>query len=104
MEPFRRIFISHSSKDLHFVHRLAHDLQQVLGNEQAVWYDAYNLNGGDEWWPKIVEEMQRCTTFLVVLSPNAINSKWVDDEITIAWVLKNSPARVHLIPLLYQPL
>ncbi len=97
-----RIFISHSSTDLPFVHKLADDLQHALGNKEAVWYDTH-LEGGEQWWRKIVEELRRSTVCLVVCSPAAMASDWVNDEIDLAWRLKNSPVRMRLIPLLYQP-
>src|ERR1700680_719599 len=98
----QRIFISHSSTDLPFVHKLADDLQHALGNERAVWYDAH-LEGGDQWWRKIVEELRCSTIFLIVCSPTAMTSDWVNDEIDLAWRLKNSLVKMRIIPLLYQP-
>lgn len=101
-----RIFISHSSADLPFVRKLAEDLQHVMGNEVPVWYDAH-LEGGDLWWRKIMKEIQRSTIFLIVWSPAATASDWVNNEIDQAWLLKNSPtfrrAKVQVIPLIYQP-
>ncbi len=38
-QPQHRIFISHSHIDNEFGTRLAQDLQRVLGEESAVWYD-----------------------------------------------------------------
>jgi len=38
----------------------------------------------------------------VVLSPDAMSSDWVNDEIDIAWRQKNSPARMRLFPVLYR--
>ncbi len=97
-----RIFLSHSSKDNQFSSRLAKDLRRVLGDETAVWYDG-SLSGGNSWWRKIVQEISRCNIFLVVLSPDAMASAWVNDEIDLAWREKNSSKHMIIIPLLYQP-
>ncbi|TMC21191.1 MAG: toll/interleukin-1 receptor domain-containing protein, partial [Chloroflexi bacterium] len=98
----RRIFVSHSHQDNDFGLKLVQELQNALGDETAVWYDtAGGLQGGDPWWSKIKQELKACSVFLVVLSPDAIASKWVNDEINIAWKQKNSPTGKHIIPILY---
>jgi hypothetical protein len=98
------IFVSHSSKDNEFGTKLVQDLRQALGNDNAVWYDAKGgLHGGDMWWDKIKEELRNRYVFIVVLSPNALVSPWVCDEIRIAWRQRNSSQGKYIIPLLYQP-
>lgn len=105
--PQQRIFLSHSSKDHDFCVRLVDDLRRILGDDDAVWYDARGgLHGGDAWWHKIEQELNTRTTFIVVLSPDAVASAWVNDEIDIAWRRKNHPdpiSRMRIIPLLLRP-
>src|SRR5437016_487608 len=97
------VFISHSHKDNEFGVNLANDLRRVLGDNSAIWYDIEGgLQGGDTWWNKIVSELKMRHVFIVVLSPEAMESKWVNDEINIAWKQKNSPTGKHIIPLLYR--
>src|SRR6266702_3918865 len=103
VSPPLRVFVSHSSKDHVFATRLVRDLRAALGHEYTVWYDERSLTGGDEWWSKIVEELDQCTVFVVILSPYAMKSRWVLDEINIAWKRKNSPANIRFIPLLHLP-
>lgn len=98
-----RLFISHSHLDNDFGVRLAEDLRRALGDEHAVWYDVSGgLHGGDAWWRKIVQEITARPIFLVVLSPDAMESRWVNDEIDLAWNLKNSPEGKTIIPILYR--
>ncbi len=101
-EPLR-IFISHSSQDLPFTEKLAQDLRIALGDPEGVWYDFSNLSGGESWWPTILTKMRQSNICLVVCSPDAMKSHWVDDEINIAWGLRNKDRLFRLIPLLYQP-
>ena len=102
-QPKHRIFISHSHIDNEFGTRLAQDLSRLLGDESAVWYDVLGgLHGGDTWWEKILEELTARKVFIVVLSPEAMQSKWVRDEINLAWKQKNSRAGKQIIPLLYR--
>ena len=95
--PQHRIFMSHSHIDNDFGTRLAQDLRRRLNDESAVWYDILGLHGGDTWWEKIVEELTARDIFLVVLSPDAMNSYWVRQETTIA-VTK----RKFIVPVLYR--
>src|SRR5712692_10423842 len=82
--PGPRIFMSHSHLDNAFVTRLAQDLRRALVDESAVWYDILGLHGGDTWWEKIVEELMAREVFLLVLSSDAMNSRWVRREINMA--------------------
>jgi TIR domain len=98
-----RIFVSHSHYDNDFGLRLIADLRRDLGDEDAVWYDVSGgLHGGVAWWRTIVREITARGVFLVVLSPDAVASKWVEDEIDLAWAQKNSPTGKTIIPVLYR--
>jgi hypothetical protein len=103
-QPALRIFISHSQEDNPFGLKLVQDLRWALRSESTVWYDASGgLSGGDSWWRKIIHEITTSNIFIVVLSPRAMQSDWVNDEIDTAWRLKNSPTRMRIIPVLHQP-
>jgi formylglycine-generating enzyme required for sulfatase activity/tetratricopeptide (TPR) repeat protein len=98
-----RLFISHSHADNEFGTRLAEDLRRALGDEESVWYDVSGgLHGGDAWWRKIVQEIAARPIFVVVLSPAAMESHWVNDEIDLAWNLKNTPEGKTIIPVLHR--
>ncbi len=104
--PFQvpRIFVSHSSMDNEFGLRLVQDLRQALSDEDAVWFDIRGgLQGGDTWWDKIKEELRKRYIFIVILSPDALQSKWVQDEIRIAWKQKNSSTGKLIVPILHRP-
>ena len=83
-----RIFVSHSHEDHAFCVRLIGDLRARFG-EEAVWYDAsggqHGLTCGEAWWDEIVAEITARAYFLVVLSPNAVASRWVPQEMGIAF-------------------
>jgi WD40 repeat protein len=97
-----RIFISHSHKDNGFGLTLVQDLRQALGDDNAVWYDAKGgLHGGDNWWTRIKEELRARSVFMVILSPDALASPWVIDEIDLAWHHKNAEGK-RIIPILYR--
>ena len=97
MAPLQhRIFVSHSHLDNDFGTRLTQDLRRVLDDESAVFYDVLGgLHGGETWWDKIVEELTTRDVFIIVLSPDAMNSIWVRREINVA-LNENK----YIIPLL----
>ena len=98
-----RIFVSHSHKDDEFGVRLIRDLMRVLPERDAVWYDSHGgLQGGVTWWRTIVHEITTRNIFIVILSPDAIESQWVNDEIDLAWQEKNARG-MRLLPLLRHP-
>lgn len=98
-----RIFVSHSHVDNDFGIRLVDDLKQTLGETCTIWYDSHGgLRGGDAWWQKIREELRLCNVFIVVLSPDAFSSSWVNAEIDIAWRHKLTKADKLIIPVLLQ--
>jgi WD40 repeat protein len=79
------IFVSHSHEDGAFCLELIGDLRTRLG-EDAVWYDTSGGQDGSEaWWDRIVAEITARPNFLVVLSPHAYASKWVSEEMRIAF-------------------
>src|SRR5262245_60589538 len=98
-----RIFISHSSADNAFGARLAEDLRRILGDPTAVWYDSVGgLRPGDSWWNAIMTEVAQRPIFLVIWSPDAQQSRWVNDEISLAWQERNSSGGKLIIPLMYR--
>src|SRR5690348_15001974 len=92
-----RIFVSHSHLDNNFVTKLAQNLRRVLSDETAVWYDVLGLHGGETWWDKILEELTARDVFMLVLSPDAMSSRWVRLEINTA--LNEGK---FILPLLYR--
>ncbi|HEY7339297.1 MAG TPA: toll/interleukin-1 receptor domain-containing protein, partial [Ktedonobacterales bacterium] len=93
------IFVSHSHRDDEFGMRLISELRTRLG-EEAVWYDSSGgLHGGDEWWNRIVAEITSRDVFIVIFSPDSVNSKWVIDETNIAWALRHRIG-TRIIPVL----
>jgi hypothetical protein len=102
--PAIHIFVSHSHADDEFGIRLVQDLRVALGEEDAVWYDSSGgLQGGDAWWARIRHELGTRPLVLVVTSPDAMASPWVNSEIDVAWKQHNSPQGKTIIPVLYRP-
>jgi formylglycine-generating enzyme required for sulfatase activity len=90
-----QIFVSYSRKDLTFIERLAADLKKY---QFKVWYDLSNLEGGSRWYKAIEQAIKDSQYVMVLLSPDAIASEWVNDEVAFARTHKKK-----IIPLYYRP-
>lgn len=92
-----RVFISHSSLDRQFVDR---DLMPVL-REAGIdtWYATNDIATAVEWERSIRDGLNSCDWFIVVLSPEAIESEWVRTE--VHWAMENRAGRV--VPLVLRP-
>jgi len=74
------IFISYSHKDKEYVHKLQHAFKS---RGMDVWIDD-RIDYGTEW-PKVIQKnLDECDAFVVVVSENAYDSKWVQNELTRA--------------------
>ena len=92
-DSMSHIFISYSHKDAKYVHKL----QKALFEEGFdVWIDD-RIDYGTEWPTVIQKHLDDCGAFIVVLTDNAYNSKWVQNELTRA-----SRKGIPFFPLLLQ--
>ena len=94
-----RIFVSYSSQDRPFAQRLVTDLQQA-GTE--VWYDVTGIDEGD-FIAKINDALRHCEWFVLVLTPHAIASQWVNDEMNAALNRRKQGFIRGVLPLLTAP-
>jgi hypothetical protein len=89
------IFISYSRRDQEFVSRLASDLDaQVAG----VWFDQASIQAGQKWHDEIMEGIRDCKAFILVLSPDAMESRYVREEVNKALELGKT-----IFPVVYRP-
>ncbi|MBK9927008.1 MAG: TIR domain-containing protein [Anaerolineales bacterium] len=86
-----KVFISYSHQDKSFVKKLAGELES---QGMKVWWDFDSLKGGHDWQKEIERGIKGCDFFLVTLTPDAVNSEWVGNEILYA-----SNAQKTIIPL-----
>ncbi len=91
----QKIFVSYSRKDIDFVRKLAGDLE-TAGYD--VWWDITDLQGGDDWVRKIPSAIAASQYFIIVLSPNSIESEWVRKEYTQALNLRKKIIPIMLVP------
>src|SRR5512141_657733 len=88
------IFISYSRRDQEFVTRLASDLNaQVAG----VWFDQSAIQLGEKWHDEIIEGIHDCKAFILVLSPDSMESRYVREEVNKALELGKT-----IFPVIYR--
>ncbi|NJL39395.1 MAG: toll/interleukin-1 receptor domain-containing protein [Leptolyngbyaceae cyanobacterium SM1_4_3] len=96
MQP-NEIFLSHASRDQEFVSKLADELRR---HGIPIWYSKINILGAQQWHDEIGHALKRCDWFLIVLSPNSIESMWVKRELVFA--LQQNRFEDKIVPIIYQ--
>jgi serine/threonine-protein kinase len=90
--PTGHVFISYSRAQKEYARRIA---DWLTGAGFDVWIDD-QIDYGDDWWRTIVHAIETCGAFLVIMSPEAEASDWVQREVGNALKFKKP-----LYPLLY---
>ena len=89
-EPY--IFVSYSRKDMDSVQLVLHILRE---NHFRFWYDK-GLKSGQEWAEELGNRIARCEQFMVLISPNAVSSRFVPKEVSLAVERNKSILVVYL--------
>ena len=92
------VFLSHSDKDRTFATRICDCL---VAHGIPVWYSRTSIVGARQWHDEIGSALSRCDTFVVILSPESVESKWVKRELLFA--LQADRYENRIVPLLYKP-
>jgi hypothetical protein len=90
-------FLSHSSSDQIFARHLTDELRR---HGVPIWYSKTNILGARQWHDEIGDALKRCDWFIVILSPKAVESMWVNREVTYA--LQQDRFANRIVPLLHQ--
>jgi formylglycine-generating enzyme required for sulfatase activity len=77
----RQVFISHATADAAFAHLLAGDLR---AEGWRVWIAPESIRAGEKWVEAIDRGLEESGSFLVVLTPAAVASRWVRTETSAA--------------------
>jgi len=88
------IFISYSRRDQEFVTRLAADLNAHVA---GVWFDQSTIRAGQKWHDEILEGIRECKAFILVLSPDSMESHYVREEVDRAVELHKT-----IFPVIYR--
>jgi hypothetical protein len=75
------IFFSYARIDSAIADQIVYRLEK---NGYHVWIDRSDISGGDQWRRKIVDAIDKASTFIVLLSPQSVRSDNVRKEIDLA--------------------
>ncbi|MFQ5628884.1 MAG: TIR domain-containing protein [bacterium] len=90
------VFISHATQaDGAFAARLANDLQS---HGVRYWKAPDCVNPGERWPEAIERALKTCDTMVLVLTPDALQSRWVQTETDIA-IEREHKGQMAFIPL-----
>lgn len=87
-------FISYSRTDKNFARRLARDIGSLGAN---VWIDNQDIEPGEAWTDEIQRGLDKATVMVLILSPEAMASKYVTAE-WLYFIENDKP----IIPVLHQ--
>ncbi|MEO1278027.1 MAG: TIR domain-containing protein, partial [Planctomycetota bacterium] len=93
-----KLFISHATADDAFVRNLR---EQVELFGLSGWVDSRELRGGDPLWPEIKAAIEKADAFVVIVSPDSLQSQWVGRELKHAMSVQESRGRdaYRVVPL-----
>jgi hypothetical protein len=95
----RQVFISHAHQDAEFASLLSADLRQ---RGWMVWIAPDSIRPGEKWVTAIERGLAGSGVFLAVLTPDALDSSWVEDETHEAIELSHE-RKLRLLTLLVKP-
>jgi hypothetical protein len=93
-----KIFLSYASQDQESAQMLAKNLE---AKGHRVWDPERDLISGSDWASTLMKQMKSAEAMVVLLSPEAVDSRWVSHEIEYALGAKRLQDR--LIPVLVRP-
>jgi hypothetical protein len=93
-----KVFISYACEDRELAKRLSRWLE---GAGFDVWLDESNILPGDNWAEKVSQALKESQAMVVLVSPAAMDSKWVRHEIEFALGAKEYSGR--LVPVFVGP-
>jgi hypothetical protein len=90
-----RVFLSYAAADRAY----AHQVRSLLSQRPDVYvFTTETLSAGENWQAKLKDELSRCDLFVVLFSPNSLESKWVLHELGAAWAIGKP-----IIPIVTHP-
>lgn len=86
------VFVSYAREDKHYVHNLC---AQIRDRGFTPWIDE-DIEYGERWFKIISKAIEECAALIVVMTPEAEESEWVEKEILMAMEKYKKP----IFPLL----
>jgi formylglycine-generating enzyme required for sulfatase activity len=94
-----QVFLSHSTKDADFAQQMADDLRAA---GVPVWKAPESIRPGEGWVEALEYGLRTSTHMLLLMSPAAVASKWVNWEVDLAMML-HARGQIVILPVDYLP-
>ena len=91
------VFLSYVSADKEVAHRIVNELRE---RGICVWFDTYELQFGDSIVEAVENAISASDYLVVLLSPNSVNSVWVQKELGVALSSELTSRDITLLPVL----
>ncbi|HUY76667.1 MAG TPA: SUMF1/EgtB/PvdO family nonheme iron enzyme [Ktedonobacterales bacterium] len=88
------IFVSHSHKDNEWCREF---IATLTAAGWSVWYDEQGLHGGAAWLTVIEKELSARPIVMLIITPDALASEWVQRELQLAML-----ERKQILPVLHK--
>jgi hypothetical protein len=99
-ETRRGLFLSYAGEDEEFAERLARD---IAARGIPVWWDRWDVKTGDSLPRSVVKAIAGSRWLGIILSPDAVKSRWVSFELDIALTLEIKGEGITILPILLRP-
>ncbi len=94
-----QVFLSYSSSDREIAQRIVDELRQ---KGVRVWFDTYELQSGDSIVKAIKNAISASDYLVVLLSPNSVNSTWMQQELATALSSDLTTRDITLLPVVIE--
>ena len=90
------VFLSYASADVDLADYLVRDLH---AQGVDVWSDR-SIQPGEKWHEAIVKALEDATIFVLLISPDALKSEWMNFELGVALSRDPRSSRRRILPVL----
>jgi hypothetical protein len=95
-----QVFLSYGGCDSNVAMHIATHLE---ARGLKVWFAGWDIDYGDDIVKKIEEGLEATNTFVIVLSPEALERPWVRQELSSAFFQALSGQEKQIIPVMHKP-
>ncbi len=93
----RRVFVSHSTRDLEHVVELL-QLEEGDGYRAEYFIAKESINHGEEWRQELYGQLEHCEVFVLFWSRAASESEWVAEELDLALKRRERGEDIRILP------
>lgn len=94
-----KCFLSHNSNDKPIAKKIG---AALMRHDVDPWLDKWDIFAGESLTTKIGDAIDQCDSFIILMSPNSMTSKWVKEELRIALQRRIHDEKFKLIPVLLE--